>query len=138
MSRSDLCVDGFEALSDRGCSEPLGAFSGTSGQADAQVRVIQQAGHGFGEPGFIAGGDKKAVFPVHDHIDYSASCGCDHRTTTGHRLEDGRRAGIKADRWKYGKKAAAKRGHNMIVWPLCAHLSTVGKVRRRIGHAAAD
>ena len=138
IARSDPRVNGFEALHDGGCREPPDAFLRTSSKADAQVSIIQQPGHGFGELVFIAGGHKKSVFPIHDHVDYSAGCRCDHRTATGHGLQYGRRTGIKANRWKHRKKATAKRGHDVLVWPLSAHLSAVGKVRGCVWRASAD
>ncbi len=75
---------------------------------------------------------------MHNHIDYSASCSRDHRTTTGHRLQYGSRTGIKTNRRKHSKKATAKRGQNVIVWPLSAHLSTVGKVRWCVWRPSTD
>src|SRR5262245_21206522 len=94
ISRRDPRVNGFEALHDRGRREPLDAFLRTSSKADAQLIIIHQSGHGFGELVFIARWHKKSVFPIHDHIDYSASSSCDHRTTTGHPLQYGSRTGI--------------------------------------------
>src|SRR5215470_9865258 len=138
ISRSDPRVNGFEALHDCRSGEPLDAFPRTGSKAGAQVSIIQQPGHGFGELVFIAGRHKKPVLPIHDHIDYSASCGRYHRTATGHRLHYGRRTGIKANRWEHSKKATTKCGHNVIVRPLSAHISPVGKVRRRVWHAPAD
>ena len=138
ISRSDPRVNGFEALHDGGCREPPDAFRRTSSEADAQVSIIQQPGHGFGELVFIAGGHKKSVFPIHDHVDYSAGCRCDHRTAAGHGLQYGRRTGIKANRRKHRKKATAKRGHDVLVWPLSAHLGALGKVCRCVWRASAD
>src|SRR5260370_14034508 len=109
ISRSDPRVNGFEALHDCGCGEPLDAFLRTSSKAGAQVGIIQQPGHGLSELLFIGRGHKKAVFPVHDHIDYSASCGCDHRATTRPRLPHGRRTRLKAKPPEHGDKATTER-----------------------------
>ena len=138
ISRGDPRVDVFEALDDCGCCEPLDVFPRAGRKAAAQVGISQQPGHGLGELVFIAGGDKKSVFPVRDHVDYSASCGCDHRTAAGHRLQHGCRACVKANRWKHGKKATAKRGHDVIMRPLTVHFGAVGEVRRRVRRAPAD
>src|SRR4029077_12563006 len=135
ITSCDPCVNGFEALCDCGCRKPLDALMRASTKTEAQASIVQQSGHGFGELVFVAGGHEKPVFPVHDHVDYPAGCRCDHRAATGHRLQHGRRTGIETNRWKHGTKATAECCHNVIVWPLSAYLSTVGKARRRVPHA---
>jgi len=134
---SDPRVDGFETLDDRGCRETLYAFLRTSGYPGAQVSIVQQAGHGLAEFIFVARRHKQPAVAVHDHIDYASDSGCDHRAAAGHGFQHGCRTGIKTRGWKHGKKAAAKRCHSMIMWPLAAHLDTVGKVRRSVRRAPA-